>query len=913
MPGIRLLPGGANKYAAKRHPNPLTDEPVAFIQRFLCKVEPCEAQPGIQILFATVPHPVETHLSAEFDQNLEALQDGLQDAGYLFDSSRIPWSSHAPRDRFDDDAKEKDAQDKEDSTPGILLFRKHDDRRPKTSYQDGIIVFLISEQPTQGVAIPQVKTAVDVINAIPTIHYSGPVRILGPSYSGSMPSMVPMLTLLHDANKNSRIILRSGGVSGGRDARAALREISLQFPELYVDFGSTTHDNSDSIQAALVTLNRIGVDSLHIATLSEGESAYGVSIRKESDKDSGTREKEDGAENGKGAGQEASNTNDNKIDDDSDKNEDDDGHTPAYWKVTYPRDISSLRAGYEKQGILDGLSRSQPWNRALDLKVDEQNDGDSIRHYGGTSTEADQEAVLFGISEFLRAHSIRAVILSATNEEDLYFLTQFLHAHNSDVRVMVMGAKRVFMRGSTAQFRGDMIVGDFPMLPRLHEWTGNRDDFDARVFSDDGAEGTYFAAIDLFPKTDRAQRWYAEYSTPNWNENRPPVLRPPMYVVALGSNSTWPIAEFAGQPKFGAPCTKETVKPCEKWRVEMPFTLFKHDDSVTSETPKNTDRPRIPVGRSWIDGFLVLILLTAIYCSFFWYAKPVIRTGFASFEPSMQWPFWLFKVAIPGAVAASAFLVMAWAVALPVTASPGSGVAWGLAEAMAFLAPFSIAVSAFTKALYLGLPSSKRTESRALSETVTAANSEPAEKAKGPAPSLRERLARMKIELRHFQVHFRALLWISFLPSFLALAATIFESAMYLQFADCSVGAILNTYREMHAESGLSLVPTMMLFLLAILVWATRAGDGSALFDAAPILPDNEYYSRVSQKRAEVIESIGRPLPFNKEARWFWILWGFVLAIIVAEHFIQPCQRLLPLRATGRPSGFEQSPEQLSR
>ena len=172
-------PGGANKYAAKRHPNPLTDEPVAFIQRFLCKVEPCEAQPGIQILFATVPHPVETHLSAEFDQNLEALQDGLQDAGYLFDSSRIPWSSHAPRDRFDDDAKEKDAQDKEDSTPGILLFRKHDDRRPKTSYQDGIIVFLVSEQPTQGVAIPQVKTAVDVINAIPTIHYSGPVRILG--------------------------------------------------------------------------------------------------------------------------------------------------------------------------------------------------------------------------------------------------------------------------------------------------------------------------------------------------------------------------------------------------------------------------------------------------------------------------------------------------------------------------------------------------------------------------------------------------------------------------------------------------------------------------------------------------------------------------------------------------------------
>jgi hypothetical protein len=42
------------------------------------------------------------------------------------------------------------------------------------------------------------------------------------------------------------------------------------------------------------------------------------------------------------------------------------------------------------------------------------------------------------------------------------FLTRFLHANNAGVRVVILGATRLFMRGSTAQFRDDMMVSGFP-------------------------------------------------------------------------------------------------------------------------------------------------------------------------------------------------------------------------------------------------------------------------------------------------------------------------------------------------------------------------------------------------------------------------------------------------------------------
>jgi len=430
--GVKPPAGGENGL--------LYDDPVPFIQSFLEKAEPRPAaDQNLHVLYATVPHPVETHLASAFDHNVDALVDGLTAAGYLFDSSLIPWRNHGSRNAFGDDVKEKSENHSEDDTPGILLFRKNDP--PMDPYANGIVVFLLSEKPTEGIALSQAPKAQKLLDWPTTrsllkekrIQISGPVRILGPTYSGSFASLVPVAETLLGENRNARVLIRSGSATGSSAARAAMEEIARHRPQAWLDFGSAAHDDEDSIRAAVHTLSWIGIDKCHTAMLSEGESLYGVSWN---DKDGG------GAE-GNGATE----------------------GIAGVWSLSFPRDISSLRAGYEAQGIFDSYSPAPPWKRVLNLKSEEQSEGDSVRSFGGAGTQAAKESVLFGISEFLREHRILAVIIEATNEEDRFFLTQFLHAHNSGVRVVVIGGTRVFMRNATAQFRGDMIVDDSHAAP----------------------------------------------------------------------------------------------------------------------------------------------------------------------------------------------------------------------------------------------------------------------------------------------------------------------------------------------------------------------------------------------------------------------------------------------------------------
>ena len=184
-----------------------------------------------------------------------------------------------------------------------------------------------------------------------------------------------------------------------------------------------------------------------------------------------------------------------------------------------------------------------------------------MRSFGGEDTTAAQEAILFGISEFLKKHSIRAVILVATNEDDRLFLAQFLHANNPGVRVVVFGSTRLFLRGSMAQFRGDLIVDNFPMFPMLHDWTGAKEDLRQHIFADDESEGTYFSALDLMAEpmcpTNTADcpggvkivpGWYSEYSRPRLQGDAVPAQKPPIYVAAIGNDTAWPVAERNPEP-----------------------------------------------------------------------------------------------------------------------------------------------------------------------------------------------------------------------------------------------------------------------------------------------------------------------------------------------------------------------------
>jgi hypothetical protein len=804
------------------------------------------AAPHIQVLFATVPHPLETHLAAQFDHNVDALQDGLQDSGFVFDSSWIPWRAHSAAESFDDEQKEKKAQDEEDKLPGVLLFRKA--CASQNAYDYGLVAFLITDKPTQGVALAQVTSSLQIIEDL-KLNLSPQIRILGPTFSGSFPSLVVMVKkLAGNHEKVTHFLIRSGAVTVGDYAWRAARQMASNGAN--VDFGSVQYAIQAWRDAAIGKFEEMGIRKSQIALLSESESVFGGAPAQ--------NEAQPAANGGKADSKES-----------------------QPWKVYFPRDISSLRAEYEKQGIFDVFTAQQPWKRTLSLTSEKTTQRDTVRSFGGAETDAAQESVLIGISEFLALHGIRAVLISATNEEDRYFLTQFIHARNSDIRVAIMGATRLFLRGSTAQFRGDIMVGDFPMLPLLRDWTAGSDskgsagDSDARVFPDDSSQGTYFAALDLMAappapsvdpscgRTSYADGWVPEYSTPNW-PGRPgqagSVRRPPMYLAALGGNAAWPVAEKSPEPwppeeATGKNRTEPGSCPRCNWRVQMPFTMSGRDPSNTSDGAKLS--PKIQASTSWIALFLVLAVLALGYCICFWYADTARHRTCASFEPLPDWRHWFCTAIVPGLVFACAFQVMAIGVDLSRAASTSAHRCWLCAEAMTIAAPLAIAVCALWRA--------QRLESVDQDKTAKS----------------------VFLPNRWWRI-------VLFAPC--VLAARIAVSLHPMQPA--KVGAILNTYREMHWESGLSLVPTALIFLLAILVWSYQAGQGLTILAVAPALPHIDENDKISDSRSQYMATLGRPLTSADNTRGLWAIWMTAVAVLFCLQFgFRPFREITTLEA----------------
>jgi hypothetical protein len=152
-----------------------------------------------------------------------------------------------------------------------------------------------------------------------------------------------------------------------------------------------------------------------------------------------------------------------------------------------------------------------------------------------------------------------------------------------------------------------------------------------------------------------------------------------------------------------------------------------------------------------------------------------------------------------------------------------------------------------------------------------------------------------------FGLGWKIWIWISWAPAAVAGLCLPFSGFFARDpFADRDIGSILNTYREMRWESGLSLIPTVLLFLSAILVWASQSGNGGALFQVAPILPDLPNKSRISNARAAVIQSIGRPLPSLRVAAWLWAVWGIFAGLMLWAHVhFRPFLEITTLESRG--------------
>ncbi len=605
----------------------------------------------LKFVIALLPDPVHTHSSVLFDQFAVAIQEGGQDENYDFDSSWLPWDdddSHYAL--FADEKASNQEKEERENQPGIILFRGPFDQ--SDPYLRGLVVFVVGEEATHGIHREQFENALDWIAAL---HPEADTKIkrlaiLGPTFSGSLPSLAQALSELQstdqlDLSKTSdgpRLAIYSGSVSSNSSAEAFQKMFSSR-----VRFHSFVQDDDEILRrfCSYITYEQRGFDASRLAIISEDETAYGGPSgmalgRGETDEDDKARK------------------NNEEVCPDHALN------------LYYPRDISALRGAYQTRSLFDIGTSPRPAdmlrrNLPTDLADPTGRVHDSIRSYGGNQTPLAQEAFLLEIVTALRELRARYILLRSSNTLDQLFLTNFLHRSYPDGRIVIFGSDLMFIRerGATG-LGGTMTLSTYPLFPLERDWTEHQSlPASDRVFSSDTSEGTYVAfrlllhdrrLIDGDPEGARCNLLdrdegtifvpaiactenppIPDYSPPFWTlpdqcgemngantGESCPYPGPATWLSVIGANRFWPMASLT-------PAKRNLTAP---------------PDHTTPPVGQNTtarlkDREKEPGGRPGIPLEMKVFLLILVAFSVFhalccwsgsYTAKPAFRAHFAS-------------------------------------------------------------------------------------------------------------------------------------------------------------------------------------------------------------------------------------------------------------------------------------------
>ncbi len=509
------------------------------------------AQPA-SFAIAIVPNPVQTHLPLMFDRQIDAIQTAAQDTGFSYDDSWFPWyHSDKSYNTLSDEEEAANRENQLQAQPGIMVFRRgissSDSGDP---YTNGLIIFIVAEQPTGGVNDRQFTHAIQWITALRSKTPPDPLRIIGPTFSGSLASLYRELMIKNvyqEPAAQNVFTLFPGGVrifSGTTNADANVKwfrkRLGDQDPRqgLPADqklFQFHTFFESDSLMLDrfLCYMQHEGYDLNHFAILSEDETAFGKSasgaehdLEDTSHPDQPLRRCQDPT--GKPEG------------------------TPLY--LYYPRDIASLRSAYEQQSIF-AAGKAQSGAPATSLKSDlsepASSEHDTVRTYAGQLTPQAQEAELFGIANILESKHIEFVIVRSSNTLDQLFISEFLRRSYPSGRVVLDGSDLMFRRGMQgASLRGVILLTPYPLL----SWTQDAlptieggPSPSHRVFVQDSAEGMYIAARELLKEVKGA------VPSVSISDYAPPPLgtdsyaaeasrRPPTWITVVGHRQFWPLA-----------------------------------------------------------------------------------------------------------------------------------------------------------------------------------------------------------------------------------------------------------------------------------------------------------------------------------------------------------------------------------
>jgi hypothetical protein len=487
----------------------------------------------VHFLLATVPDPVDSGFDYVFDQVVEAMQRALETEDFVIDRSWLPWRRPAPGTVGGRPSRLQERH------PGLLLFRRSP--RPKPALGAGIVglaasplgqgpvlaafalipgsangkvellaLLLVGETPTAGIHKVAFANAVRVLRCCQDEGQKGePIRVLGPSFSGSHASLAAALKEIRTkppapcdqgaakADGDWRPISVVCGSANGFDRNQFFLTWQQDPPagravELREDrFLATIHSDSLVRRWLYRFLSnpshpKDGSQPSPLVVLQESNTAFGRAAAPKPRKAAAPKPR-------KKRVQQAT---------PSEWEEESAGREKLTFSVPFPLHISQLRAAYTKEQLarLQSLGLPQP-ARNIPLPQSEE-DGrgqpEAVPVQAPLMTSALNDLVLADLLTAMAQKRARHVCLVASDTRDKIFLASLIRGRCPDVQLCTTGSDMLLAHPDYSYpLRGMVVASTYPLHPTVQTWSAISEGSDRHriLFANEACEGCYNAVL----------------------------------------------------------------------------------------------------------------------------------------------------------------------------------------------------------------------------------------------------------------------------------------------------------------------------------------------------------------------------------------------------------------------------------
>ena len=504
--------------------SPLPDTVDGFlVLEHLLELTTGSATPRPRVIVMLVPDPLASSLDWMHDSHLTAVRGAMEQAGYVADRSWFPDPDHRVLVPSRSTPGVRVSLPEPEAFPGILLFRR--------STADSLAVILtVGEVPTSGAH----RTALLQALRLAAAHRApadDTIRILGPTFSGSVPSLRSVLEGWSPGEREgARPVTCIRVVSGAATARGnapLLRRGSCggaagEGAAPAVEYLTTLHDD-EALQEAMLSavLARLAVDG-PVALLTETTS-YGLqrAARERETTEPAAPPADAGAPTGRDAATRA------------------DDPVPALKtiRIPFPLNISSLRNEYARIPAAEETVANGPVVRPR-LPLNLRSSPRAVPGSRSPLTPATLDLLMEDIVGTLRDHDVQAVGILASDIRDKLFLADVLRRRLPGLHLFTYEGNALLRRPDfSPSVRGMFVASTYPLLMEHQAWTATDSAAPLVPFPNEGAAGVFNAAAVLLGE-ERLMRGYR--SPDSAGDGLRPV--PPVWVTIVGRDRVLPVA-----------------------------------------------------------------------------------------------------------------------------------------------------------------------------------------------------------------------------------------------------------------------------------------------------------------------------------------------------------------------------------